>query len=93
MSKHDYASIMNLVSSLFIVFGLPLGFFIVLKTLNPIDHLKNASAEIGEGFMTGIQRGINETALNALVKTLTHTVVIGATIVPENQIMQRRFYI
>ena len=92
MGRHDYASILNLVSSMFIVFGLPIGFFIVLKTLNPIDHLKNASAEIGEGFMRGVQKGINETALNSLVKTLTHTVIIGATIVPENQIMQRRFY-
>jgi hypothetical protein len=60
-----------------IVFGLPLGFYIAFIILNPIDHLKNASAEIGEGFMRGVQRGINETALNELVKKLTNTIIDG----------------
>jgi hypothetical protein len=60
-------------------------------TLNPIDHLKYASTEIGEGFMRGLQRGINETALNLLAQHLTHTVIIGATIVPDVQLVQTRF--
>jgi hypothetical protein len=65
----------NLVSSFVIVFGLPLGFYIVLKILNPIDHLKYASFEIGEGFIRGIQNGVNETALIELLKKLANTLV------------------
>ena len=66
-------------------------FYLAFLSLNPIDHLKYASTEIGEGFMRGIQRGLNETALNQLAKQLTHTVIIGATIVPDVQMVQNRF--
>jgi len=86
LGKNDCASILNIVSSIFIVFGLPLGFYIVFNTLNPIDHLKYASSEIGEGFMRGIQNGINETALNDLVKKLTHTVIVSTSISPDNNV-------
>lgn len=68
-------AILNLVSSMIIVLGLPLGIYIVFTILNPIDHLERVSSEIGEGFMRGIQRGINETALNDLVKKLTSTII------------------
>lgn len=72
---NNCSSTVNLVSSFIIVFGLPLGFYIVLKILNPIDHLKFASYEIGEGFIRGIQNGVNETALNELLKKLANTLV------------------
>jgi hypothetical protein len=88
---HADSAIMNMISSIVIVLGLPLGFYLAFLTLNPIDHLKYASTEIGEGFMHGLQRGINETALNQLAKQLTHTVIIGATIVPDVQMVQARF--
>jgi hypothetical protein len=88
---HADSAIMNMISSIVIVLGLPLGFYLAFLTLNPIDHLKYASTEIGEGFMHGLQRGINETALNLLAKQLTHTVIIGATIVPDVQMIQTRF--
>jgi len=76
-NSNDCASIVNLVSSLIIVFGLPLGFYIVLKLLNPIDQLKYASYGIGDGFIRGVQDGINETALNELVKKLANTLIMG----------------
>ena len=88
---HADSAIMNMISSIVIVIGLPLGFYLAFLSLNPIDHLKYASTEIGEGFMRGIQRGLNETALNQLAKQLTHTVIIGATIVPDVQMVQNRF--
>ena len=74
-NSNDCSSTVNLVSSLIIVFGLPLGFYIVFKLLNPIDQLKYASYEIGDGFIRGIQDGINETALNELVKKLANTLI------------------
>jgi len=70
---NDCSSTVNLVSSFIIAFGLPFGFYIVFKLLNPIDQLKYASYEIGDGFIRGIQNGINETALNALAKKLANT--------------------
>ena len=88
---HADSAIMNMISSIVIVVGLPLGFYLAFLSLNPIDHLKYASTEIGEGFMRGIQRGLNETALNQLARQLTHTVIIGATIVPDVQMVQNRF--
>jgi hypothetical protein len=74
-NSNDCSSTVNLVSSLLIVIGLPLGFYFVFITLNPIDHLERVSSEIGEGFIRGVQRGINNTALNLLVKSLANTVV------------------
>lgn len=88
---HADSAIMNMISSIVIVIGLPIGFYLAFLTLNPIDHLKYASTEIGEGFMHGLHRGLNETALNLLAKQLTHTVIIGATIVPDVQMIQARF--
>ena len=76
-NSNDYSSTVNLVSSLIIVFGLPLGFYIVFKLLNPIDQLKYASYGIGDGFIRGVQDGINETALNELVKKLANTLILG----------------
>ena len=79
----DCSPTVNLVSSFIIVFGLPLGFYIVLKILNPIDHLKHASYEIGDGFIRGVQNGINETALNELVKKLANTLIMGTNLMTD----------
>jgi len=68
-----------LLSSLFVAVGLPLGFYVVFTVLDPIEHLKYASSAIGEGFIRGIQNGINETALNELVKKLANTLIAGTT--------------
>ncbi|NBS84754.1 MAG: hypothetical protein EBS59_08725 [Verrucomicrobia bacterium] len=62
----------------------------MFRTLDVIDHLKYASAEIGEGFMRGLQNGINETIVNKLAKQITHTVVVSAMIYPEPPIMRDR---
>lgn len=75
--NNDLRSTVNLISSLLIVLGLPLGFYFVFITLDPIDQLKSVSSDIGEGFIRGVQRGINETALNLLVKSLTNTIIDG----------------
>lgn len=83
-------AIMNMISAFIIAIGLPVGFYMVFTVLNPIDHLKHASTEIGEGFMRGIQRGINETELVQLAQHLTHSVIIAATIVPEVQVQMLR---
>lgn len=75
--NNDCSSTVNLISSLLIVLGLPLGFYFVFITLDPIDQLKSVSSDIGEGFIRGVQKGINETALNLLVKSLTNTIIDG----------------
>ncbi len=77
LNENGFGSMLNLASSIIIVLGLPLGFYIAFTILNPIEHLNRASSEIGEGFIRGVQRGINETALNDLVKKLTNTVISG----------------
>lgn len=77
MFGNDCSSTVNLLSSLIIVFGLPFGFYLVFIMLNPIDHLKTMSYEVGEGFMRGMQNGINETALNELAKKLANTLVLN----------------
>lgn len=77
INNSDGGSILNLVASIIIVLGLPLGFYFVITILNPIDQLNRASSDIGEGFIRGIQRGINETALNDLIKKLTNTIIDG----------------
>jgi hypothetical protein len=56
------------------VLGLPLGIYIVFVILNPIEQLSRSSSKIGEGFINGIQKGINETALNELAKKLSNTI-------------------
>jgi hypothetical protein len=91
LNQNDSA-MMNMISSLLIVIGLPIGFYVVFVILNPIDHLKYASSGIGEGFIRGVQRGINETELIVLVQKLTQTVIVGATIVPEVQLLRNRFH-
>jgi hypothetical protein len=78
--NYNHASILYLVSSIIIVVGLPLGFYLVFCTLDVIDHMKYASIDIGEGFMKGLENGINQTLLNQLAKQITHTVVISAMI-------------
>ena len=77
LNENDFGSMLNFASSIIIVLGLPLGFYIVFTILNPIEHLNRASSEIGEGFIRGMQRGVNETALNELVKKLTNTIIDG----------------
>jgi len=77
INERDSGAVLNLVSSIIIVLGLPLGFYIACSILNPIDHLNSVSSAIGEGFIRGVQRGINETALNDLVKKLTNTIIDG----------------
>jgi len=75
--------IMQVVSSILIIVGLPSGFYLVFCMLDIIDQLKRASPEIGEGLMYGLQAGINETFLNDIAKQITHTVVVNAFIYPE----------
>ena len=53
-----------------------------------IDHIKYASTEIGEGFMVGLQNGLNETLLNGLAKQITHTVIINAMIYPHPPLLR-----
>lgn len=68
------------VSSIVIAFGLSLGFYIAFIILNPMESLRYISLEVGEEFIRGIQQGLNETALNVLVKKLTGTVIEGVYI-------------
>ena len=77
LTTNEITSILNFTSALIIGLGLPLGFYLVFTILDPIDHLKTASSAIGEGFIRGMQNGVNETALNELVRKLTNTVVDG----------------
>ena len=81
--NQNHASIVNFISSIVIIIGFPAGFYLMIRTLDVIDHLKYASTEIGEGFMRGLQNGINETIVNKLAKQITHTVVVSAMIYPE----------
>ena len=81
----DSSSALHLLSSLIIVFGLPLGFYIAFIKLNPIDQLKYASYDIGNGFMRGIQSGINETALNDLVKKLVNNLLLDTITIDVNE--------
>jgi hypothetical protein len=78
--NQNHASILYFVSSIIIIVGLPTGFYLMFRMLDVIDHIKYASTEIGEGFMVGLQNGLNETFLNSLAKQITHTVVISAMI-------------
>ena len=78
--RRDYASILQFISSIIIIVGLPAGFYLVFKMLDVVDQLKYASTEIGEGFMHGLQNGVNETFVNDLAKQITHTVVANAYI-------------
>lgn len=78
--NYKHASFLYLISSIIIVVGLPLGFYLVFCMMDLIDHIKYASIDIGEGFMKGLENGINETLLNSLAKQITHTVVISAMI-------------
>ena len=88
--NQNHASIINFISSIVIIVGLPAGFYLMFRTLDVIDHLKYASTEIGEGFMRGLQNGINETIVNKLAKQITHTVVVSAMIYPDPPIMRDR---
>ena len=86
--NQHHASILNFISSVIIIVGLPTGLYLLFRTLDVIDHLKYASTEIGEGFMRGLQNGINETIINNLAKQITHTVVVSAMIYPEPPIIR-----
>lgn len=83
--NQTHASILQFVSSIIIIVGLPSGFYLLFRMLDVIDHIKYASTEIGEGFMVGLQNGLNETLLNHLAKQITHTVVVSALIYREPQ--------
>jgi len=77
-------------------FGLPIGLCvcIVYKISNPANnaYAYTTTEMDNEKIMYGFLDKINDTLLNRLSVTLTHTVIIGATIVPQNQLLQRRFY-
>ena len=83
--NQNHASILHFISSIIIIIGLPSGFYLMFRMLDVIDHIKYASTEIGEGFMIGLQNGLNETLLNHLAKQITHTVVVSALIYREPQ--------
>ena len=83
--NQTHASILQFISSIIIIVGLPSGFYLLFRMLDVIDHIKYASTEIGEGFMVGLQNGLNETLLNHLAKQITHTVVLSALIYQEPQ--------
>ena len=59
--NQTHASILQFISSIIIIVGLPSGFYLLFRMLDVIDHIKYASTEIGEGFMVGLQNGLNET--------------------------------
>lgn len=74
MTHRDNASILNFISAVIIVVGLPAGFYLVLNSLNVFDQLKSKSFDIGEEFMRGIQSGVNETFVDELTKKITQTI-------------------
>lgn len=69
--NQNHASILHVVSSIIIIVGLPSGFYLMFRMLDVIDNIKYASTEIGEGFMTGLQNGLNETLLNSLRQVMS----------------------
>ena len=86
--KHDWSGgILHLTAAIIIAVGLPAGLYIMFEALRFIDSLEMASTNIGRGFMRGLQSGINETALEELVKKLTQSAVLGTMAIPENQIV------
>ena len=74
MTNRDNASILNFISAVIIVVGLPAGFYLVFQSLNIVDQLKSKSFDIGEELMRGIQSGVNETFVNELAKRITQTI-------------------
>jgi hypothetical protein len=81
--NQTHASILHFFSSVIIIVGLPSGFYLMFRMLDVIDHLKYASTEIGEGFIQGMQQGLNQTLLNNIAKQITNTVVASAFIYRE----------
>ncbi len=82
MTNREYASILNFLSAMIIVIGLPTGFYIVYELLDIIDQLKTRSFDIGEGFMKGLQSGVNETFVNELAKQIAQTIFANSIAEP-----------
>jgi hypothetical protein len=74
MTHRDNASILNFISAIIIVVGLPTGFYFAFQLLDVVDKLKDNSFDIGEELMRGIQSGVNETFVNELAKRITQTI-------------------
>lgn len=77
MCLDKYYYIHNIIASIIIVVGLPLGLYIVFYSA--IDEFTYASTEIGQGFMRGIQNEFNQTALEELFRKLSHIIIIDST--------------
>ena len=77
MCLNKYYYIHNIIASIIVVVGLPVGLYIVSYSI--IDDLVQASTEIGQGFMRGIQNEFNQTALEELFRKLSHIIIIDST--------------
>jgi len=88
--KYDWSGgILHLTAAIIIAVGLPAGLYIMFETLRLIDSLEMASTNIGRGFMRGLQSGINETALEELVRKLSQSAVLGTLDIPGNTLVAR----
>jgi len=88
--KRDWSlAIVNLAAAIVIAVGLPAGLYVLFETIQIIESLKMASTDIGRGFMQGLQSGINETALEELVRKLSQSVVLGTIVVPGIPLVER----
>jgi hypothetical protein len=87
--KRDWSlAIVHLTAAIVIAVGLPAGLYVMFETLRVIDSLKMASTDIGRGFMRGLQSGINETALEDLVRKLSQSAVLGTMNIPGNPLVE-----
>ena len=87
MTKYNImASIVQCVAALIVVSGLPIGLFILFSNHAFLHQLEYTSALMGHGFMVGLQNGLNETELELLAQKLSHTVLYGNMIFPEQPI-------
>jgi hypothetical protein len=73
---------MNLMASLIIAIGLPTGLY--LSTIYALEHLNNLSSDVGKGLIDGIQYNINHTLFENLAQRISHSIIIGAVILPED---------
>jgi len=87
--KYDWSlAIVHLTAALIIAVGLPAGLYILIESIHIIESLKMASTDIGRGFMRGLQSGINETALEDLVRKLSQSAVLGTMDIPGNPLVE-----
>jgi hypothetical protein len=88
--KRDWSlAIVHLTAAIVIAVGLPAGLYILFESIHIIESLKMASTDIGRGFMRGLQSGINETALEDLVRKLSQSAVLGTMDIPGSQLLAR----